>query len=66
MQNFFVKKYISKEALEEARALKASQTSYTERFYTLMKLIKVSSMISNAKILHSPQIGNTKNKDGYI
>ncbi len=52
--------YNSKEELENARSLEASQTSYTERFYTLMKLIKVSRMISNAKIIHSPQIPNAE------
>jgi hypothetical protein len=50
--------YNSKEELENARALEASQSSYTERFYMLMKLIKVSSMISKAKIIKSPIIPN--------
>ena len=48
--------YNSKEELDKARAREASQTSYTERFYTLMKLIKVSRMISSAKIIHSPDL----------
>jgi len=48
--------YNSKKELEQARIKEASQTSYTERFYTLMKLIKVSNMIRNAKIIHSPQL----------
>jgi hypothetical protein len=48
--------YSSKEELEKARVLEAAQSSYTERFYILMKLIKVSAMISKAKIIHSPQL----------
>jgi hypothetical protein len=56
MQKAMVTQYNSREELEKARLLEASQTSYTERFYTLMKLIKISTMISNAKIIHSPQI----------
>lgn len=60
MQKAKITKYNSKEELENARSLEASQTSYTERFYTLMKLIKVSRMISNAKIIHSPHIPNAK------
>jgi hypothetical protein len=58
MQKAVVTTYNSKEELENARALQASKTTYTERFYTLMKLIKVSSMLSNAKIVQAPQIGN--------
>lgn len=46
--------YNSSEELEDARVLQASQTTYTERFYTLMRLIKVSAMIRNAKIISSP------------
>jgi hypothetical protein len=60
MQKAFITQYKSKEELEGARAFEASQTSYTERFYTLMKLIKVSSMINNAKILSAPKIDNYK------
>ena len=51
--------YNSKEELEKARAREASQASYTERFYTLMRLIKVSRMISNAKIIQSPNLPKT-------
>jgi hypothetical protein len=50
--------YNSKEELERARAFEASQLSYTERFYILMKLIKVSNMINKAKIIKSPIIPN--------
>lgn len=46
--------YNSSQELEDARVLQASQTTYTERFYTLMRLIKVSAMIRNAKIISSP------------
>ena len=56
MQKGKITKYNSKEELDNARATEASQTSYTERFYTLMKLIKVSTMIHNAKIIKSPNI----------
>ena len=58
MQKTGITIYNSKEELENARALEASQSSYTERFYTLMKLIKVSSMISKAKIIKSPIMPN--------
>jgi len=54
MQKAGITTYNSKEELENARALEASQSSYTERFYMLMKLIKVSGMISKAKIIKSP------------
>lgn len=40
--------------MEQARNLQASSTTYTERFYTLMRLIKVSAMIKNATIISSP------------
>ena len=60
MQKAIVTSYNSKEELETARILEASRSSYTERFYTLMKLIKVSKMISSAKIVKSPQINNYK------
>jgi hypothetical protein len=50
--------YSNKEELENARAFEASRSSYTERFYMLMKLIKVSNMISKAKIIKSPIIPN--------
>ena len=58
MQKARIIKYNSEEELENARAMEVSQTSYTERFYTLMKLIKVSKMISKAKIINSPIIPN--------
>jgi hypothetical protein len=58
MQKASITKYNSKEELENARAFEASQTSYTERFYMLMKLIKVSNMISKAKIIQSPILPN--------
>jgi hypothetical protein len=58
MQKAGITTYSSKEELENARALEASQSSYTERFYMLMKLIKVSNMINKAKIIKSPTIPN--------
>jgi hypothetical protein len=58
MQKTGITIYNSKEELENARALEASQSSYTERFYMLMKLIKVSNMINKAKIIKSPIIPN--------
>ena len=51
MQKAGITTYGSKEELENARAFEASQSSYTERFYTLMKLIKISTIISKAKII---------------
>jgi len=41
---------------EKARLQSAAQSTYTERFYTLMKLIKVSKMIRKAKIISAPEI----------
>jgi hypothetical protein len=58
MQKARIETYNSKEELENARAFEASQLSYTERFYILMKLIKVSNMISKAKIIQSPILPN--------
>jgi len=60
MQKVSFTSYNSKEEQEAARVLEAAQTTYTERFYTLMKLIKISKMISGAKIILSPQINNNK------
>ena len=40
----------------KAQLREAADKSYTERFYTLMRLIKISSMISNAKIVNFPKI----------
>jgi hypothetical protein len=48
--------YESKEERDQARALEASKTTYSERFYILMRLIKTSSMICNAKIIRSPHL----------
>lgn len=56
MQKTMVTHYNSKEELEKARLVEAANTSYSERFYTLMKLIKVSIMIKNAKIIHNPKM----------
>jgi len=58
MQKAGITIHNSKEELEKARAFEASQLSYTERFYMLMKLIKVSNMISRAKIIKSPILPN--------
>lgn len=58
MQKAGLTTYNSKEELEKARAFEASQASYTERFHMLMKLIKVSRMITKAKIIQSPVIPN--------
>ncbi len=60
MQKAKVNTYNSREELENARAFEASQSSYTERFHTLMQLIKISIMISNAKVINSPVIPNNK------
>jgi hypothetical protein len=48
--------YNSAKEAEEARVLRAAESSYTERFHTLMRLIRVSGMIKNAKIISSPVI----------
>ena len=58
MQKARITTYSSKEELEKARAFEASQSSYTERFYMLMKLIKVSGMIRRAKIVNAPILPN--------
>jgi len=46
--------YNSAEELETARLKAAANRTYTEKFYTLTKLIRISKMISNAKIISSP------------
>jgi hypothetical protein len=58
MQKAKITTYNSKEELENARAFEASQTTYTERFNMLMKLIRVSHLISKAKIIKSPVLPN--------
>ncbi len=50
------KVYTNLKDAEQARAFQASQMTYNERFHTLMRLIKASAMIKNAKILSSPII----------
>lgn len=37
----------------------AQNLIYTERFYALTKLIRISTMINNAKIIRFPKIPNT-------
>lgn len=54
MENSPYKIYTSAEELEIARLKKTANFTYTERFYTLTKLIKISKMISAAKIISSP------------
>jgi hypothetical protein len=39
-----------------AQLREAAKKTYTERFHTLMRLIRISSMISNSKIIESPKI----------
>ena len=46
--------YKSEEELETARLKAAANATYTERFYKLTKLIRISKMISEAKIISSP------------
>jgi|GEM_PF-1037330 len=60
MQTADFKIYNNAEEADRARALQASQMTYTERFHTLMRLIKVSAMIKNAKILSSPTLPEKK------
>ncbi len=54
MENSPYKIYKSTEELETARIKEAANATYTERFYTLTKLIRISRMISDAKIISSP------------
>ena len=54
MKNGTYKIYKSTEELETARLKEAANATYTERFYTLTKLIRISKMISAAKIISSP------------
>ncbi len=44
-----LKIYSSEAEAEKANARRAARRTYTERFYLLMELIKVSAMISSAK-----------------
>ena len=46
--------YKSTQELKTARLKEAADTTYTERFYTLTKLIRISKMIGSAKIISSP------------
>ena len=54
MDNSPYKIYKSAEELETARLKAAANATYTERFYKLTKLIRISKMISEAKIISSP------------
>lgn len=56
MENVPYKIHESEQALENARLVVAANTTYTERFYTLMKLIKVSNTISKLKMISSPKM----------
>ena len=56
MQKANFKSCSSSQKMEQARNVQASSTTYTERFYTLLRLIKVSAMIKNATIISSPVI----------
>jgi hypothetical protein len=52
----------SEEEAQRARYIAAANSTYTERFYTLMKLIKISKMISGMKIISSPEMKNNENQ----
>ena len=54
MENGTYKIYKSAKELENARLKEAASTTYTKRFYTLTKLIRISKMIGSAKIISSP------------
>jgi hypothetical protein len=56
MENVPYNIYDSEQALDNARLQAAANTTYTERFYTLMKLIKISNTIKKVKIISSPKI----------
>jgi hypothetical protein len=49
----------TKEALQNVNLIEALQLTYTQRFYALTKLIRISTMISNAKIIRSPKMPET-------
>ena len=51
MENTPYKIYKSEQELENARLKAAANATYTERFYKLTKLIRISKMISEAKII---------------
>jgi hypothetical protein len=44
--------YSSPQEMELARLKEAAKKTYTERFHTLMRLIRISSMLSKAKIVY--------------
>ena len=54
MEKGTCKIYKSTQELKTARLKEAANTTYTERFYTLTKLIRISKMIGSAKIISSP------------
>jgi hypothetical protein len=56
MANIPYKVYSSEKELEAARLREAANATYTERFYKLMKLIKISNTVKQMKIVSSPQI----------
>ena len=47
---------VSTEVAEKERVKKILQTTHTQRFYALTKLIRISKMISNAKIIRNPKM----------
>ena len=53
MEKGTCKIYKSTQELETAKLKQAANTTYTERFYTLTKLIRIFKMIGNAKIISS-------------
>ena len=60
MQHGTLNIYLSEEEGEKRQIQQAADASYTERFYTLMRLIKVSSMIKNARIISAPLLPEKK------
>ena len=56
MESTPYKIYKSAEELETAILKTAANTTYTQRFYTLTKLIRISKMIGKATIISSPAI----------
>lgn len=51
MKKVNYKIYKSEEEAMNARYTQAANATYTERFYTLMRFIKISKMISGMKII---------------
>jgi hypothetical protein len=54
VKNDPLKIYSGEAEAEKTNARQAARRTYTERFYSLMDLIKISAMISSAKKIKDP------------